>query len=292
MIGLTQGAAHQIAAFLDHAGDVDRLRIERLAAGEGEQLAGQPFALLQRHHRRLQEAGGRLLGPDIAEGEIEIGDDHLQQIIEIVGDAARQIADRLHLAGLAVDRLRLGHLAAALAQAPAAEGEAGQRQQPGGGQGDAQPLEAQLHLVGALGIQLAFAPLELGHQGADGVHHALVDRRRPAGLVELGDLLGVQVEFASDQHIEAGQGLLLLRIVGGQVEQLLQGRRRLVLGAGPGLQMDRVAGQQIAARAGLGVDQFGQQRTLPANDLERMVDPGLAVLGIIDGGDAQHRHRR
>ena len=94
----------------DQRVNVDLLGLERLAAGEGEQLAGQRSGIGRRLDDRLGEAdalGLRQLG---AAQHVRRALDYRQQIVEIVGDAAGQLAERLHLLTLAQLILGLGAL--------------------------------------------------------------------------------------------------------------------------------------------------------------------------------------
>ncbi len=91
-------------------GEVDGRRGERLLAREGEELAGQGRSSLGRPRRALdpllQPGVAVELGPD----ELQVPEDDLQQVVEIVRDAAGQLPDRLHLLGLAQHGLGLGAL--------------------------------------------------------------------------------------------------------------------------------------------------------------------------------------
>ena len=78
-----------------------------LAAGERQQLPGQAFAALGRRLDRL-DGPRQFRVEQPLEGLGVAADDH-QQIVEVVGDAAGQFADRLHF-------LRHGELLARLDQ--------------------------------------------------------------------------------------------------------------------------------------------------------------------------------
>ena len=97
---LAERPPQQLGIAGDLTPDVGRLRIERLASGEGEQLGGELGAVL----RRALGLAGEL--PVVGVGEhrpeqLEIGDDRGQDVVEVVRDAAGQLADRLHLLRLA-----------------------------------------------------------------------------------------------------------------------------------------------------------------------------------------------
>ena len=99
-------AGEQVAHALDEIGDEDRLRFDALGAGEGEQLAGEPRAALG----GLQPGFGpaahpvRLVG--LAPDQVEAAGDALQQVVEIVRDAAGELAHGFHLLRLAQRVLR------------------------------------------------------------------------------------------------------------------------------------------------------------------------------------------
>ena len=72
--------------------DLDHLGAERLAAGEGEQLAGQRRRPRRRLDDRVGEAEALVLGQRRAAEHVGRALDDGQQIVEIVGDAAGQLA--------------------------------------------------------------------------------------------------------------------------------------------------------------------------------------------------------
>ena len=96
--------------------DVDRLGIERLTTREGEQPAGQRRRALRTAYR-IGEVALEIssLGhlASVALRRFDVAQHDHQEIVEVVGDAAGQLADRLHL-------LRLRQLLAASRAAPAA----------------------------------------------------------------------------------------------------------------------------------------------------------------------------
>ncbi|PAV93239.1 hypothetical protein WR25_13223 [Diploscapter pachys] len=101
---------------------IDRIGLQRLAPREGEQALHQGAGALGRLDRAVQQAEAAVAVGELAAQEIETAQDRGQQIVEIVRDAAGQLADRLHLLALpqrlfgALQRLvlppRLGHVAA------------------------------------------------------------------------------------------------------------------------------------------------------------------------------------
>ena len=97
--------AQQRPHILDQRRDIGRPHLQPLDPAEGQQLRGQPRAALGRRQRIVGIA--LELGVVGALGdEVEPADHHRQQIVEVVGDAAGQLAERLHL--LALAKLLLG----------------------------------------------------------------------------------------------------------------------------------------------------------------------------------------
>ena len=83
---------------------------KRLGAGEGQQAAGQRGGAGRALHRigeMVHHFLARTAQP--AAGKVDPADHHGEHIVEVVGDAAGQLADRLHLLHLA--KLGLGRLA-------------------------------------------------------------------------------------------------------------------------------------------------------------------------------------
>ena len=95
------GAFEQAAQILDDGVDVDRGGPQHLAAAEGEQLAGQGGGALAGFFDLLEVRVDRLVRADLVEQHLAVAGDRRQDVIEVVGDSARETADRLHLLGLA-----------------------------------------------------------------------------------------------------------------------------------------------------------------------------------------------
>ena len=109
---LAQDAFEKAFELGQRQGEIHGLRPQRVAPREGQQLARQPFAILNRLaaaadqlHELVHDQGGGLAKVHLHQAEV--GDDHRQQIVEIMGDAARQVADGLHLLGLQQRLFRL-----------------------------------------------------------------------------------------------------------------------------------------------------------------------------------------
>ena len=80
--------------------ELQDLRAQRLAAREGEQLSHQTrsaVGVLLDLHDVLE---GRIGWPVIGEQQIRISDDGGEHVVEVMRDAARELADGLHLLGL------------------------------------------------------------------------------------------------------------------------------------------------------------------------------------------------
>ena len=91
------------------AADVDRVGLKLLAAGEGEQPADQLGALLGGAAGHAEDLLLLLLERQPALDQAEAAEHRGEQIVEIVRDAAGQLADRVHLAapGAAASRASL-----------------------------------------------------------------------------------------------------------------------------------------------------------------------------------------
>ena len=105
-IDFAQGAAHQLGEIGNERADIGRFGVERLPAAEREQLGGQLGALLQRV-LRLPQHLALIRVAEAPLNHLQVAGDHGQKIIEIVSDAAGQLADRLHLLRLPELRLHL-----------------------------------------------------------------------------------------------------------------------------------------------------------------------------------------
>src|SRR5581483_5425711 len=94
----------------------DALRLERLPAREGEQALGELRGGVRAFQGRLnrlcelcREMGTILVAGlgELALDGIEIADDDGEKVVEVVSDAAGELADRLHLLRLLQCRLGL-----------------------------------------------------------------------------------------------------------------------------------------------------------------------------------------
>src|SRR6185369_3104533 len=110
-----EGRVQQLGGLERQRIDVDLARLERLLAGKGEQVLGQLRAALGGVVDQLGD-GGELgtVGYRVREDADRAGDDG-QHVVEIVGDAAGQLADGVHfldLPELGFRGLLLGEVAA------------------------------------------------------------------------------------------------------------------------------------------------------------------------------------
>ena len=92
-----EGAGQQLAGILHHLGNRHRGRGERLAPGEGEQVARQLGTAQRRLGGALDEFLRRFRQPGQLAEEIEIAQDDGEEVVEVMRHAAGQLADRLHL---------------------------------------------------------------------------------------------------------------------------------------------------------------------------------------------------
>ena len=102
-----QRALEQIAHALDQRAQIDRHRAQILLARERQQALGQRSAALGALQRAIdQPMQARIVGQALAQ-QIEITHHRHQQIVEVMRDAAGELADRLHLLCLPQLLLRL-----------------------------------------------------------------------------------------------------------------------------------------------------------------------------------------
>ena len=94
----------------DHVVQVERVGVDDLMPAEGEELARQRGGAIG----RLGDLGGGRaqlgVGRQLVEHQLAVAADHRQQVVEVVGHAAGQPADRLELLALIELRLETGPL--------------------------------------------------------------------------------------------------------------------------------------------------------------------------------------
>ena len=100
---VAQRAVEQVGHAGDQLAGVDRLGLQRLRAREGEQAPGQRRGAVGAFRRIVDVARARVAGSlsQTALGEFQPAENDRQHIVEIMRDAAGQLADRFHLLHLA-----------------------------------------------------------------------------------------------------------------------------------------------------------------------------------------------
>ncbi len=94
--------------------EVQDLGLEHLAAAVGEQLAGEPGRPLRRLADLFHIAAHRVPGRQVAQQQLRVAEDRREQVVEVVRDAAGELAHRLHflrLAELLLEAALLGDVA-------------------------------------------------------------------------------------------------------------------------------------------------------------------------------------
>ena len=99
-----------------HVGQLQHLRAQRLLAREGEQLAGQAGGAVRVRLDLLDVVIVAVARRVAHQHQVAMADDRGQDIVEVVRDAAGELADRLHLGRLRDLALELGFLAIVLEQ--------------------------------------------------------------------------------------------------------------------------------------------------------------------------------
>ena len=100
----------QLRDRLDLRADIEHLRLQRLAAGERQQLPGQFGRAFDGFGDRVDIAAAPLFRQFAAAQEIGGGADDGQEVVEVVRDAAGELADGFHLLRLAQRFLALAAL--------------------------------------------------------------------------------------------------------------------------------------------------------------------------------------
>ena len=88
--------------------EVERPRLEHLPTAEGEELPGERRGARRRLADLHDVVAPRVRGSDRVEQELDVAADGGEQVVEVVRDAAGELADGLHLLRLAELRLQLG----------------------------------------------------------------------------------------------------------------------------------------------------------------------------------------
>ena len=113
--GLAERAPGQFLHLRDEVVEVEGAVVEALLAGEGEELLRQRRGALSRladiAHRPAHPALVGVRSLQVGRQGIGVAEDHLEQVVEVVGDAAGELTERLHLLRL-VQRFLRGPAAA------------------------------------------------------------------------------------------------------------------------------------------------------------------------------------
>ena len=77
--------------------DVDAARLQRLTAGEGQQMLGEVGAPRCRGADHVGDLGEMRTVLDRLAEDFDGSGDHGENVVEVVGDAAGELTDRFHL---------------------------------------------------------------------------------------------------------------------------------------------------------------------------------------------------
>ena len=105
-----QEAAQHLLQVADQRVDLEHGRLQDLLAAERQQLAGQPGGAIGGLVDLIGVLTTGIGGAEVLEQEIRVAGDGREDVVEVVGNAARQAADRFHLLGLAQLLLELDAL--------------------------------------------------------------------------------------------------------------------------------------------------------------------------------------
>ena len=94
---LANEAAEHLVHLRDDAVEIEHLGLEHLPPAVGEQLAGQRSRPLGRLADLLDIASLGIARRQFPQQELRVAQDRRQEVIEVVGDAARELSDRFHL---------------------------------------------------------------------------------------------------------------------------------------------------------------------------------------------------
>ena len=83
-----------------HLVEIEGGGMQHLLPAEGQQLPREPCRAIRRSPDLEQLAVYRLVPADLIENQVAVADDGREHVVEVVGDAARESADGLHLLGL------------------------------------------------------------------------------------------------------------------------------------------------------------------------------------------------
>src|ERR1700746_3901988 len=85
-------ATNDILKFPDQLSDINYFWLEFLPPRKGQQLCSQPCAAISGALCGLGKPSDRIIGSRAIPDALEIADDHREQVIEVVSDAAGELA--------------------------------------------------------------------------------------------------------------------------------------------------------------------------------------------------------
>ena len=180
-----QRAAEHLLELRQPLGKIDHARLQHLPPREGEQLAGEALAALRRVGDGVEQLQ-LLLVADVAAQPVHAAADDHEQVVEVVGDAAGQLADGfepLRLPQRAFRRLAAVGLLVEPPRAPQRDPEQGQDQQSRG------QAEDQVHSHG----REPFGPNRSAAHAGEGVD-------RKARELAKADAAGNAVDLGVDRE--------------------------------------------------------------------------------------------
>ena len=285
---------------LTSAVEIEALWLEGLAARECQQpvreLRGTAGAL-QRMLERLLQLGDEVTGllRDAALDGVEIAEDDRQQVVEVVRDAAGELADGFELLRLAQGLLGLASQLRLGLQPPDVVQHRAQRQQSEDHRGekaeaDQREHPAAQHTRGDLAPrqQFRFMDKDRVEIGPDRVHqvpaHARLDDRNGLFFPALAHKLHIVPELSHqrfDFRDQDAQPLQLRGVVGGECPDLVDAGGDRSLGAIKRLEELGVFAQHEAALARFGVQQLDQQDASAPAHIHCVHDPALRLGGAV-----------
>ena len=198
---LAEAAPQHVGHLPDQPAEIERHGAQRLAPREGQQMARQAGAPIGTQQRVADSPQRRLVALHLAGEDVQIADDDLQQIVEVMGHPAGELADRLHLLRL----LQHAFGAQSLGDVEERGDEAAPRHfvllnlevAPG-------DLEAAQHPVGCTATGAAIGPFR-SRLGEDRLCAPRVGRAKDRdGLPGLGQLHR-QAEIFEEQRVPGGE---------------------------------------------------------------------------------------
>ena len=229
---LGEGARQQRGHVMHQGAHLDGARGEGLLAREGEQAADQLGAAAGRRQGRVEVVLEALVGRELVPQRGQVAGDDGEQVVEVVGEAAGELADGFHLLGLDQHRLAgllLGDVDGQHEEALHAAGLGGFRHHRAAGvhllAGGVDAGIFVAHLLAGVGLLELRPDLGVG-VGPDHLEDALADdallvEAEPVGVAPVGETVafaGVHVgDHRRDGVEDAAHALLAAGELAGQV---------------------------------------------------------------------------